>query len=255
MTALRLASLFCLLNTLASVVCAQAELEGTLFTSPEQRAYLDYLRQDFLARSRERGFDISTTEVPDIPTADTAAEDSAPVVHRLGGIVTLRDGTQRIWLNGQALGEDELPEGFSLISHNGALLLSIIHEGRHYELKAGQSLELGGEQGPQEHYAFTQRQQEQTDATTMDPHDPPLPDDQIDDSLTEQAAEPGQPNSNTQATAQSAADGELPSAESLTDSIMALNPAEMELLLEALEQAQSGGEEDAATEIEDDDAE
>lgn len=134
-----------LLSLLATASTAvQAQLQGTLFTSPEQRAYLDYLRQDFLARSRERGFDISPTAIPEIPTGADAPEDTAPVVHRLGGIVRLRDGTQRIWLNGQALRESELPEGASLVHENGVPALRFVTDSGTYVLRPGQALEVAG---------------------------------------------------------------------------------------------------------------
>jgi len=118
-----------------------AQLTGTLFTSPAQREYLDYLRQDFLARSRERGFDISEAEIPDIPGA-VAEAAQVPVLYTLGGIVTLRDGTQRIWLNGTTLSEAELPSEARLIRDNGAPALRFTTATGSYVLRPGQTLEL-----------------------------------------------------------------------------------------------------------------
>jgi hypothetical protein len=120
---------------------ALAQLQGTLFTSPEQRAYLDYLRQDFLARSRERGFDITQSEIPEIPTQEAAAA-TGPATYALGGIVRLRDGTQRIWLNGQALSEAELPAGLRLVQQNGVPALRISSSTGSHILLPGQTLEL-----------------------------------------------------------------------------------------------------------------
>lgn len=120
-----------------------AQLAGTLFTSPAQREYLDYLRQDFLARSSERGFDISDAEIPDIPVAVAAAQESeGPVFYTLGGIVTLRDGTQRIWLNGNTLSEAELPSEARLVRDNGAPALRFTTGTGSYVLRPGQTLEL-----------------------------------------------------------------------------------------------------------------
>jgi hypothetical protein len=120
-----------------------AQLTGTLFTTPEQRAYLDYLRQDFLARSRERGFDITEADIPDIPVQGEATETpGAPVVHTLGGIVTLRDGTRRIWLDGKALTENELPDGARLVTGNGGPALRFTTTNGSYLLRPGQTLQL-----------------------------------------------------------------------------------------------------------------
>lgn len=121
---------------------ATAQLTGTLFTSPEQREYLDYLREEFLASSSERGFDIDEAEIPEIPEAVAEAEAAGPVVYTLGGIVSLRDGTQRIWLNGKALSESELPSEARLVSDNGMLVLRFSTANGTYLLRPGQTLEL-----------------------------------------------------------------------------------------------------------------
>lgn len=142
MNSTRSACLALLLNAIASGASAQSELEGTLFTSPEQRAYLDYLRQEFLSRNQERGFDITATDIPDIPLDDTAEEPAAPQVYTLSGIVTLRDGTRRIWLNGQALTEHELPDGVSLVQADGAPALRFRSGTGNHVLRPGQTLEL-----------------------------------------------------------------------------------------------------------------
>jgi hypothetical protein len=136
MNAARIAGLAVLLQLGAAPASAQSELQGSLFTSPEQRAYLDYLRQEFLSRSQERGFDISANTVPEIPAA---ADSAAPArIHSLSAIVTLRDGTRRIWLNGQALGEHELPDNAVLVQDAGTAALRF---GGHL-LKPGQTLNL-----------------------------------------------------------------------------------------------------------------
>lgn len=120
-----------------------AQLTGTLFTSAEQREYLDYLRQEFLASSSERGFDIDEAEIPEIPEAVAeAAEAAGPEAYTLGGIVSLRDGTQRIWLNGKALGEAELPREARLVRDNGVPALRFSTANGTYLLRPGQTLEL-----------------------------------------------------------------------------------------------------------------
>jgi|GEM_PF-2945367 hypothetical protein len=117
-----------------------AQMRGTLFTSPEQRAYLDYLRQDFLAKSRERGFDIEEAEIPDIP--DDAAQEQAPEIYTLGGIMARHDGSHTIWLNGQALSENDLPAGVTLTKNSGVEALRFTTATGSHLLKPGQTLEL-----------------------------------------------------------------------------------------------------------------
>src|SRR3990167_2299205 len=117
---------------------ALAQLRGTLFTSPEQRAYLDYLRQDFLAKSRERGFDIEEAEIPEIPTG--AVQELAPEIYTLGGIMARHDGSHTIWLNGQALHENDLPQGVTLTKSSGILALRFATATGSHLLKPGQTL-------------------------------------------------------------------------------------------------------------------
>lgn len=138
-----LASVLALACTVGASTPVFAQLSGTLFTSPEQRAYLDYLRQDFLASSRERGFDISEADIPDIPVAVVEAQEAeGPVIYTLGGIVTLRDGTQRIWLNGKALGAAELPDVARLVHEGGMPALRFNTDAGSVLLRPGQTLEL-----------------------------------------------------------------------------------------------------------------
>lgn len=118
-----------------------AEFTGTLFTSPEQREYLDYLRREFLARSAERGFDIDEAEIPEIPT-DAPDSLVAPTRHSLGAIITQRDGTHRLWLDGKSLHEAELPAGMQLVHEGNTVALHITAGGSSHLLRPGQTLDL-----------------------------------------------------------------------------------------------------------------
>lgn len=118
---------------------ASAQLQGTLFTNPEQRDYLDFLREEHLARSRERGFDIDEVVIPDLPP-EVAAPPPEPVIYRLGGIMSRQDGSHSIWLNGRSLDEDSLPGGATLVRENGTLALRFATPQGAVLLKPGQTL-------------------------------------------------------------------------------------------------------------------
>ncbi|MEQ9567989.1 MAG: hypothetical protein RLN85_19635, partial [Pseudomonadales bacterium] len=86
-----IAGIFILL--MASLVSAQpnsgqSSSMGLLFTTPEERAYLDYLREDFLERTASQGFDIQTEEIPQIDTPEPEQND----VFRLDAVITNQDG-------------------------------------------------------------------------------------------------------------------------------------------------------------------
>lgn len=142
---LQRSALFCVL--LASLP-AHAELTGTLFTSPEQRAYLDFLRRDFLQRNLERGFDITDAEIPEIP--EDVAEQTAAPVYRLEGFSAGSRSGVMVWLNGQRLSERELPAGVRAVQEGGQWLLRVSYQGQSYRLKPGQTLDLGSGNGATE---------------------------------------------------------------------------------------------------------
>ena len=128
----------CALALPAGVVHAQ--LTGALFTEPEEREYLDYLREEFLRNSAEAGFNIEETAIPDIP--DGQAAPSGPVEFTFGGIVTRRDGSHSIWLNQRLLEESELPDGMSLVTGEGSPSLRILYSGSTFVLRPGQTVDL-----------------------------------------------------------------------------------------------------------------
>jgi hypothetical protein len=118
-----------------------AQLEGTLFTQPEERAYLDYLRDEFLRNNAERGFDIEEATIPVIP-GDEIAAPTGPTEVSFGGIMTRRDGSRSLWLNGALLSESELPGGMSLVGTGRDTSLRLTHEGKVYVLRPGQTVDL-----------------------------------------------------------------------------------------------------------------
>lgn len=148
-----------LVSTLAIfLLCATdpllAQLQGTLFTSAEQRAYLDALRAEHLARSRERGFDINDNPPPLPPPREAEAPASPPRIYSLEGIMSRRDGSYSIWLNGRSLTESELPTTARLSTDNGSLGLRFITPLGNVFLKPGQVLNFDAGQ-VQESYQAT----------------------------------------------------------------------------------------------------
>jgi hypothetical protein len=120
-----------------------AQLEGTLFTSPEQRAYMDFLRAEFLANSRETGFNILVPEIPEVPGEVTAAEGPpAPLEFSFGGIMTSRDGSRSVWLNHQLLQESDLPDWVRIVSAPPGLALQLDTNGSRWLLKPGQTVDI-----------------------------------------------------------------------------------------------------------------
>lgn len=139
---MRTGSLLRCLFTLALLPAAPAaaEFEGTLFSTPQERAYLDYLREEFLASQQEQGFNIIEETLPEIPQdAETAPE---PRVFTLGGIAAGRDGTHTIWLNDKALSTNELESGITLATENGVTGLRFTTDAGTRFLKPGQTIEL-----------------------------------------------------------------------------------------------------------------
>jgi len=124
-------------------LATQAQTFGKLFTSQEEREYLDYLREDFVARSQLTTFDINEDIIPDIPDA-IVTEEVAPevVTYKFGGIMTRINGNKMVWLNGKQIAERDLPSNFSLVNTNLGMLLSINSDGRRFQLKPGQSINM-----------------------------------------------------------------------------------------------------------------
>ena len=133
----RLLLVFMLLVSQPSV----AQFHGTIFTSPEERAYLDALREDFLKKSQEKGFDIEQAGPPPLPvTADEPTENSAPIEYTLGGILTRNDGSHTVWLNNQPVAERNLPANMKLVTEGALTVLRLQTAAGTFQLKPGQTL-------------------------------------------------------------------------------------------------------------------
>ena len=119
----------------------QPRVEGTLFTSAEERRYLDYLREDFLLRNQQNGFNIEDTQIPEIPT-DGIAGPTGPNEYTLDGILRRGDGRISVWLNNQLVTEDGLPANARLVRDGASYAIQFTTATGPQLLRPGQTLQL-----------------------------------------------------------------------------------------------------------------
>ncbi|PCJ40898.1 MAG: hypothetical protein COA71_09870 [SAR86 cluster bacterium] len=114
---------------------------GTLFTTPEERAYLDFLREEFLLNNQANDFDIDEV-VPAVPVIDVEEDASSISTYSLGGIFTRQDGSRTVWLNENNITENNLPDNMILVNTATSSLLRIQIDTGVYDLRAGQTLDV-----------------------------------------------------------------------------------------------------------------
>lgn len=122
---------------------APAQEMGILFTEPEEREYLDFLRNEFVRDSQLATFDIDEDVIPDIPIVEE--EQAAPeeiVRYKFGGIMVRLNGSRMIWLNESQIAESDLPGNMALVETLTGTLLNIRANGTSYQLKPGQTINL-----------------------------------------------------------------------------------------------------------------
>lgn len=135
----------CLLLACASFAtqAQQPVAFGKVFTSPEEREYLDYLREEFVRNSQSATFNIEEDVIPDIPVQEETQEAAPEITeYKFGGIMTGVNGSRMIWLNGRRVAERDLPGSMSLASTGSGNLLNISANGTLYQLKPGQTLNV-----------------------------------------------------------------------------------------------------------------
>lgn len=132
----------CFLLCLGIGRVSDAQEISTLFTTPEERAYLDFLRQEFLLNNQANNFDIDEV-VPAVPIIEEVVVD-APAIssYALEGIFTRRDGSRTVWLNNSNFDENNLPANMMLVDINSQTMLRIQTESGLFDLKAGQTLDV-----------------------------------------------------------------------------------------------------------------
>lgn len=131
----------CIIFSLCLTRLAFAQEIDTLFTTPEERAYLDFLRAEFLLNNQANDFNIDEV-VPAVPVIEEAIEAPTVSFYSLGGIFTRQDGSRTVWLNEQNFDENNLPGNMMLIASNSTTLLRIQTDAGVYDLRAGQTLDV-----------------------------------------------------------------------------------------------------------------
>jgi hypothetical protein len=118
----------------------QAQDFGTLFTSPDEREYLDYLRAELVRTRQLESFDIEEDFIPEIPVAEEVVETSRPEIseYKFGGIMVRINGSRMVWLNGRQVSESELPGNMTLLDSASGMMLNIRTDAGNFRLKPGQ---------------------------------------------------------------------------------------------------------------------
>jgi hypothetical protein len=194
---------------------------GTLFTSPEEREYLDYLREENLRQSRANTFNIQEDVIPDIPTIQNdEAEEVRPEValYKFGGIMVRRNGSRLVWLNGAQVAERDLPGNMSLVVSGSESILNIRANGNVFRLKPGQTADVTGNR------VLEPFQQSMTPAS------------QPQDDSTQESPDSRQPQEAEEATL-AAAEGSAPEQEELSTILQRLNPGTEEYDQDQLQEA------------------
>lgn len=140
-TIIRVCRLSCISFLLLHQVCL-AQFHGKLFTTHEERTYLDALRANFLKEREEPGFDITETGPPPLPEPEEDERPAAPVEYTLGGILARSDGSRTVWLNNQPVAEADLPSNMKLIADGTQVVLRVGTGANFLLLKPGQTVNM-----------------------------------------------------------------------------------------------------------------
>lgn len=120
-----------------------AQSFGTLFTEPEEREYMDFLRDEFVRNSQLATFNINEDVIPDIPITEEVVTTTEEIIRfKFGGIMMRINGNRMVWLNDNQVAENDLPGNMSLVETASGTLLNIRANGTSYQIKPGQSLNV-----------------------------------------------------------------------------------------------------------------
>ena len=113
-----------------------------LFSSPTLREQLDRIRQ----RGDLTGSDQEILSF-DVPVFEDIFKEEAPppdIIYALAGTVKQRDGQYTVWINGQPIHQNDLPDNMELLSpfDQGKLIISNPLTGEVFQVKPGQVLNL-----------------------------------------------------------------------------------------------------------------
>ncbi|MDO8908506.1 MAG: hypothetical protein Q7W55_08400 [Pseudohongiella sp.] len=110
---------------------------GRFFSTPAERAQLDRLRAEMIAGMTE----IQIPQ-PDALGDETVSELPPDLFLYLAGSVSRRDGYVTLWLNGAAVDQRDLPEGYEVVRQGPVTMLQIKSGKDVYLIRPGQELNL-----------------------------------------------------------------------------------------------------------------
>lgn len=123
----------------SAVTTVAAQNAPRLFTTPELRAELERRRLGFVAPERPSAQ--TETEI----LQGLAGDESKPeeIIYSLEGVMLRDNGASIVWLNGQALGESDLPDNIELLGSDTKGRLKIMSpENEEFQIFPGQVLNL-----------------------------------------------------------------------------------------------------------------
>ena len=126
--------IFLLLSLSSNASFAQSF--GKVFSTPQERQFLDREREKALAELTEQER-IALLDAPPVSAGITAIE---PTLIHMGGSVRRADGNHTIWLNGVAVSQSELPSNAHLEFVRGLGILRVQGVDQEYIVKPGQTL-------------------------------------------------------------------------------------------------------------------
>jgi hypothetical protein len=109
---------------------------GKVFSTPQERQYLDRERENALKALSEQ----ERLALLDAPPAVQTVMEIEPVLIHMGGSVRRADGNHTIWLNGVAVSQRDLPANARLEFVRGLGVLRVQGIDREYLVKPGQTL-------------------------------------------------------------------------------------------------------------------
>ncbi|MCG8412728.1 MAG: hypothetical protein MI746_00780 [Pseudomonadales bacterium] len=121
---------------------SQAQTVVRLFSTPAERAELERQR---LALYRPDLVQVAPQQAEPLIELPALAEPELPdVIYRMGGTMLRSDGLYTIWLNGEPINQEDLPDNMELMQPfaQGRLRIRNPATGTNYELKPGQVLNL-----------------------------------------------------------------------------------------------------------------
>jgi len=134
---MNISSIALLIITLVAVPSiSMAQGFGKVFSTPQERQYLDRERENALKTLSEQERLALLDAPPSVPTSLIVE----PILIHMGGSVRRADGNHTIWLNGVAVQQSELPDNARLEFARGLGVLRVKGLDREYIVKPGQTL-------------------------------------------------------------------------------------------------------------------